>query len=120
LEIKELSAKFSTDIIGSTAYGLNVNSFNNPDAEFRKYGRKIFEITIIRGFEFFAIFFVPSIIPAAGIKVFNKESTKFLRNVFSETLTQRAKSGIKRNDLIDLLIELKKTHGDQDIEGFSK
>ncbi|KAK0072517.1 hypothetical protein PV325_011256 [Microctonus aethiopoides] len=37
LELKEISAKFTTDMIATTAYGLKVNSLNNPDAEFRKH-----------------------------------------------------------------------------------
>ncbi|KAL6418463.1 hypothetical protein ACFW04_012069 [Cataglyphis niger] len=37
IEVRELAAKFTTDVIGSTAYGLDVNSFKDPNAEFRKY-----------------------------------------------------------------------------------
>ncbi|XP_071580573.1 cytochrome P450 6k1-like isoform X1 [Temnothorax nylanderi] len=118
MEIKELAAKFTTDIIGTTAYGLNVNSLNNPDAEFRKYGKMIFTFNIIRGFEFFAMFFLPNIVGMAGMKLFGKDATAFLRKVFWETMTQRMKSGGKRNDLIDILIELKRNHEDQDIGGF--
>lgn len=121
MEMKDLTAKFATDIIGSTAYGLNVNSLNNPDAEFRKYGRKVFEFDFVRGFEFLAMFFLPTIFRLAHMKVFGKETTTFLRNVFWETITERMKSGNKRNDLIDILIELKQTYGDQDVGGgFSK
>lgn len=119
IEIKDLAAKFTTDIIGTTAYGLNVNSLNNPDAEFRKYGQMIFNFNILRGFEFLAMFFFPSIVRFAGFKMFG-EANIFLRKVFWDVITQRMESGAKRNDLIDLLIELKETHKDQDIADFSK
>ncbi|XP_033212129.1 cytochrome P450 6k1-like isoform X2 [Belonocnema kinseyi] len=108
LEMKEICAKFTTDLIGSTAYGLKVNSLNNPDAEFRKCGRKIFTYNIRRAVELTSIFFKPEIVKPLGFKFFEKESTEFLRNVFWNTINQRMESGIKRNDLIDLLIELKK------------
>ncbi|XP_011689077.1 PREDICTED: cytochrome P450 6k1-like [Wasmannia auropunctata] len=117
LDIREVTAKFSTDIIGTTAYGLNVNSLNNPDAEFRRHGKKVFHIDFFRGYEMLAMFFLPGIFRLAGWKVFGKESTVFLRNALWETLIQRTESGIKRNDLIDVLIELRKTYGDQDIGG---
>lgn len=120
LDVKELAAKFTTDVIGSTAYGLNVNSLNNPDAEFRKYGKKMFQYDFFRGFEILAVFFMPNIVRLAGIKMFGKQSTDFLRKAFWETMLQRMESGQKRNDLIDTLIELKKTHSNQDVEGFSK
>ncbi|XP_014481573.1 PREDICTED: cytochrome P450 6k1-like [Dinoponera quadriceps] len=118
IEVKELAAKFTTDIIGSTAYGLNVNSLNNPNAEFRKYGKKIFEYNFFRGFEIMAVFFLPNLVRLTGIKMFGKESSNFLRKAFWETMLQRMKSGKKRNDLIDILIEIKETHSDQNIEGF--
>lgn len=120
IEVRELAAKFTTDVIGSTAYGLDVNSFKDPDAEFRKYGKMIFQYDTIRGLEMLAIFFLPSIVRLTRVKLFGKEPTIFLRKVFWETITQRMESGIKRNDLIDILLELKKNYGDQDYNGFSK
>lgn len=118
IEVRELSAKFTTDVIGSTAYGLDVNSFKDPNAEFRKYGKMIFQYDTIRGLEMLAIFFLPSIVRMTRIKMFGKKPTNFMRKVFWETITHRMKSGIKRNDLIDILLELKKNHGDQDYYGF--
>jgi len=112
IEVRDLTARFTTDIIGSTAYGLDVNSFKDPDAEFRKYGRMIFQYDAIRGFEMLAIFFLPHIVRLAKIKMFGKEPTDFLRKVFWETLRQRMESGVKRNDLIDILIELKNNNNE--------
>lgn len=120
MEIKDLTAKYGTDIIGTTAYGLNVNSLNNPDDEFRKHGKKIFNFNIIRGFEVLSIFFLPNIVRMASMKFFGKEATIFLRKVLWDTITLRMESGEKRNDLIDILVEQKKTYGDQDLGGFSK
>ena len=119
IEVRDLTARFATDIIGSTAYGLDVNSFEDPDAEFRRYGKMIFHYTTIRGLEMLSIFFLPTVVRLAQIKMFGKQPTDFLRKVFWETLTQREKSGIKRNDLIDILIELKNSN-DQDLKDFSK
>lgn len=120
IDMKDLSAKFTTDMIGTTAYGLNVNSLNNPNAEFRKYGKMIFDYGYIRGFEMLAAFFFPNITRWANTKTFGKDSSNFLRKAFWETMNQRIESGMKRNDLIDILIDLKKNYGHQNIEGFSK
>ncbi|XP_012224508.2 cytochrome P450 6k1 [Linepithema humile] len=117
LETKDLAAKFATDMIGVTAYGLNVNSLNNPDAEFRRHGKKIFEYSYIRGFEMLSIFFFPSLVRWTRMRVFGKDSSVFLRKAFWDTLLQRIESGTKRHDLIDILIELKKNHVDQDLNG---
>lgn len=45
IEAKEFAARFTTDIISSAAFGIQTNSLKNPDAIFRKMGKKIFEPT---------------------------------------------------------------------------
>lgn len=41
VEVRELAARYTTDIIASVAFGIEVNTIDNPDAEFRRYGRKV-------------------------------------------------------------------------------
>lgn len=119
LEMKDLCASLMTDMVGSTAFGLRVNSLHNSKAPFREIGRKIFSTNMFRGMEFLTIFFMPHLTKYTGAKFFGKESSLFLRNVFWEVINHRIQSGEKRNDLIDLLIELKqKYEAEGDLGGF--
>ncbi|KZC14180.1 PREDICTED: cytochrome P450 6k1-like [Dufourea novaeangliae] len=119
MEVKDLCANFTTDMIGSTAFGLRVNSLKDNNAPFRQFGRKIFEYNAFRGFEFLTIFFMPHLTKYTGAKFFGKETSTFLRSVFWDVINQRIQSGEKRNDLIDLLIELKRNHESEgDLDGF--
>ncbi|KAK2585576.1 hypothetical protein KPH14_010210 [Odynerus spinipes] len=86
MDVKEMCAKFTTDLIATTAFGIRTNSLSNPDAEFRKYGKKVFEYNISRGFEFLSIFFIPGIVKYTGAKFFGKEVSTFLRSVFWQDL----------------------------------
>lgn len=119
VEIKEFCIKFTTDLIASTAYGLEVNAFKDPNAEFCKYSKMLFRFSIIRAYEMLAIFFMPKVVCLTGLKMFGEEPTKFLRKVFWETITARIKSGEKRYDLIDMLIELKQ-NPDNTLKDFCK
>lgn len=48
LDVTEIMAKFSTDVIGSCAFGVEANSLKDPNAEFRRMGRAVFEISRFR------------------------------------------------------------------------
>lgn len=119
MEMKDLCANFTTDMIATTAYGLRINSINNPETIFRKYGRQMFTFNAARAFELLSIFFIPKAVPWLGCKFFGADSTKFLQSAFWDTINHRMETGAKRNDLIDLLIELKQKHQDSgDLGGF--
>lgn len=118
IELKDLTASFTTDLIATTAFGLNMNSLKDPNTDFRVYGRWIFDYNIKRALDFFLIFFFPNLTKYLSIKFFGK-ATNSLRNIFWRVINQRIESNIKRNDLIDCLIELKEKHkNDENFEGF--
>src|ERR1700744_881767 len=43
LEIKNYCARYTTDIIGSCAFGIECNTLNDKNALLREMGRKLFE-----------------------------------------------------------------------------
>ncbi|XP_053966373.1 cytochrome P450 6g1-like [Anastrepha ludens] len=107
-EIKEICALFTTDVIASIAFGVQANSFKNPNAEFRKQGRKMMEFTLGRAFNFFIAFFYPNWVTTMKVKLFTPQFSLFIRRTISHVITEREKSGLTRNDLIDVLVSLKK------------
>jgi len=120
IEVKDISSRLTIDIISRTTYGLDVNTFKNPNLDFLKYSKKIFTNSYLRALEILAMFFLPNIARIARLKLFGTEATAFLRKFFWETLTRRMESGEKRHDLINILIELKKNNHDHKIEDFGK
>lgn len=109
LEMKELAALYSTDVIASCAFGVEANSLENPDGEFRKAGKTIFEMTWWRSLELPAFFMMPQVMKFFGFQTFSKFGSEFIRGSITDVIDARVKNGNKRNDLIDTLIELKKS-----------
>ncbi|KAH8271610.1 hypothetical protein KR018_011053, partial [Drosophila ironensis] len=109
LEAKELCALFTTDVIASVAYGVRANSFTDPNRQFRKHGRDIFDFKLLRAAEFLLVFFLPHWLPFFGFKVVPPEATRFLRDTINYVLAERERSGKTRNDLIDILIEFRRS-----------
>jgi cytochrome P450 family 6 len=117
LEVKETTAKYATDVISSCAFGIESNSLKDPNAEFREFGRKVFNFTRYRTLEVLGLFFVPSLISFINGSFFTKQTTKFLRKVFWDTICYREKNRITREDFLDLLIQLKnKGHIDSEVK----
>jgi cytochrome P450 family 6 len=60
-QTKIITSKFAADAVAICAYGLRQNSFENPDTEFRKYGRKFLEHTLWRGIEQTLVILAPKV-----------------------------------------------------------
>lgn len=106
IDIRELCAKFTTDVIGSCAFGLNMNSLGDEDSEFRKMGRKIFTPTwkgILRFRLREASSFIYNLV---GPFLQQRERTEFFINSIRQTINHRKKNNIVRHDFIDVLIDL--------------
>ncbi|CAD7086708.1 unnamed protein product [Hermetia illucens] len=109
LEMKEMCALYTTDVIASVAYGIQANSLKNPNGEFRSNGRKIFGFTRWKSFNVNLIFFNPVVAKMIRSRFFSDENEKFLKSAIYSALDIREKTGITRNDLIDILLSLKKS-----------
>jgi cytochrome P450 family 6 len=107
LEVKDILAKFSTDIIASFAFGVQCNCLRNPDAEFRKWGRKIFDVSIKTAIRDIVMFLEPTMASILKIPFVPQDVTHYFKNMVKETVEYREKNGVTRNDFIQLLIQLK-------------
>lgn len=110
LEIKDICARYTTDVIGSCAFGVECNSLKDPNSEFAIKGRTIF--TKARHSLLVQIFMVtcPEWAKKLNMKFFTDEVSDFFINLVRQTVQYRLSNNIKRNDFMDLLIELMDTN----------
>ncbi|XP_055591613.1 cytochrome P450 6g1-like [Uranotaenia lowii] len=106
-EFKELCARFTTDVIASTFFGIRANCLGDEGSEFRYYGRKIFEYGVQRGITMASFFFMPEWVPLLKFKLFPRDTEAFLKVIIEREISRREKSDEKRGDFIDSLIALK-------------
>lgn len=107
LEVKDILARFTTDIIGSCALGIQCNTLKNPDAEFREIGKRMFRgslwLTIKRVFSAAN----QNLARKLGVAFIDPIVSKFFFKTISETMKYREENNIKRNDFLQLLMQLK-------------
>ncbi|XP_026462806.1 cytochrome P450 6k1-like, partial [Ctenocephalides felis] len=108
VEFKDLAARYTTDIIASVAFGIDVNSVKNPDDEFRQIGKKIFQVSNYKDFIVKLLFHnCPELINLLRISIINADVYKFIMNIVQQIVTLREKKGVVRNDFMQMLIQLR-------------
>lgn len=105
LDARDLMARYTTDFIGACGFGLDADSLNEEDSEFRKLGAKIFEVTFkdaVKGIG-------KEMFPEAFKHVQYLDKIEGDVNALVENiLRQRNYQPSGRNDFIDLMLECQK------------
>lgn len=105
LEIKELMCRYTTDVIGTCAFGIECNSLKDPNTEFRRYGRKLFNDVHVPIWIMQAIW--KDLARKLHIKVLRDDVASFFMNVVRNTVNYREDNNITRSDFMDIMINLK-------------
>lgn len=109
VEMHDLLSRYTIDVIGTCAFGIECNSFRDPDNEFRRYGKIAFDklphsplvVYLMKAFRKYA--------NALGMKMLHEDVSSFFSNVVRDTIDYREKNNVVRNDFMDLLLKLKNT-----------
>jgi cytochrome P450 family 6 len=107
IEIKDILARYSTDIISSCAFGIESNSLKNPDAEFRQWGRKIFDLSILSSAVRNLNLLIPSFKRVMKLRGIDPEIAKYFISMVQDTVNFRQEKNIKRNDFMQMLIQIR-------------
>lgn len=81
VEMKDAVSRFTVDTIASCAFGLEANSFKNPDSEFRVQGRKIFKPSVWIIIQNMLAFTFPVVEKFVTVNVFSGRRWKRCENV---------------------------------------
>ncbi|XP_058820811.1 probable cytochrome P450 6a23 [Topomyia yanbarensis] len=112
LELKDLLARFTTDVIGICAFGIECNSMKDPNAQFRRMGRRHFEDPRNRMKDIMCMV-APRISRFLRLKQVIPELADFFTAVVRETIDYRVKNNVSRNDFMDLLIAMMKSENSE-------
>lgn len=106
-ELRDLVARLNTNIITSVAFGIEVDTINDPNHVMRQMGVKVFEPNMMAGLRFFTSFFTPKINAWFKFKFVNDEVESFFKSIIKDNVDYRENNNYQRSDLMQTLIQLK-------------
>ncbi|KAM7331603.1 hypothetical protein ACRRTK_008311 [Alexandromys fortis] len=117
LDIKEVLGAYSMDVITSTAFGVSVDSLNNPKNPFAEKTKKFFKIDFFDPLLLSIILF-PFLIPIyemLNVSMFPKDSIAFFKKFVSRMIENRLNSKQKhRVDFLQLMMNTQNNSEDKE------
>ncbi|XP_067627256.1 cytochrome P450 6a9-like [Eurosta solidaginis] len=105
---KDMMACFTTDVIGNCAFGIECNSLQDPNAEFRVMGRKIIGSrrhgALINAF----INSFPNLARRLRMAIMPQDITDFFLRVVRQNVEYRERNCVHANDFMSILMDLNK------------
>nr|AEL88547.1 cytochrome P450 CYP6DJ2v1 [Dendroctonus rhizophagus]UUB32644.1 cytochrome P450 CYP6DJ2 [Dendroctonus rhizophagus] len=114
MDIKDVVAMFTTDVISCVAFGLDAGSFNPHEAKFRLIGRKFFESNLKTKMHLIIGRINVKVAQFLGMRVIPDFLTNFFTEVIAENARFRQENNVRKADLMQLLLDLYESSKGQD------
>lgn len=106
VEIKNISTRYTIDVISSAAFGLENHSLQNKDAEILKIADDVFNIKGIKIFKFFFLETFQKFSKFFHLKTLQPDIANYFMNVIRSAVDYRVTNKVQRPDFLNLLIQL--------------
>ncbi|XP_058449767.1 probable cytochrome P450 9f2 [Malaya genurostris] len=108
-EMKDTFSRFGNDVIATVAFGIEVNSLKDPENDFYVKVKQMLNFQSIWVIlKVFLVRCAPKLSQRLGIDFANKNSTNYFKKMILNNMHQREVHGIVRNDMIHMLMEVRK------------
>lgn len=110
VDVPDLMTRFTTDVIGSCAFGVNPDSIRNLDSPFLKMAQKALEPSRSRLLKRYTRTFFPTLFKMLNLTSYSKEMESFFTRIIKQVLDERRNTGVERHDFLQLMLNVQKTH----------
>ncbi|CAG9805403.1 unnamed protein product [Chironomus riparius] len=115
-DARELSAKYTTDVVSNCIFGVDAESFTKENAKIREMGKKLFssspwifiKMILIESFKFLKRFI--------KIQFTEIEIQQFFVDLMKQALKYRDENNIQREDFLDYIIQLRNKKNISELE----
>lgn len=108
VDVPKLMSRFTTDVIGSCAFGVDPGSLKNPDSPFLAMSQKMFRADRATVLKRYCRTFFPRLFKFLNLRTYSWEVEKFFTNIINQVLHERRNMGVQRNDFIQLMLNVQR------------
>lgn len=119
-EVRDICSRFTMNIIASTAFGIEIDCFANPNEDFLRHGRKFFELSLNNVLRQLLSSVAPGLMKALKIRLFDKEMADFMITMVEQNLKHREEQQVVRKDFFQLLVQIRNGGVERDGEWATK
>ncbi|XP_013101426.2 probable cytochrome P450 9f2 [Stomoxys calcitrans] len=105
LDMRDFTTRLTNDIIASTAFGLQINSYRDRDNEFYDKARKAINFSTLQQMKIMFIMLMPKVAEFFKIEFFERSYTDYFMRLVLDAMKYRQEHNIHRPDMINLLME---------------
>lgn len=106
-DIKDINNRYAIDIIASVIFGVEIDSFKDPDNIFRKAISGVTSNSIIDNIRAASAFLCPSLARMFKILRIPDKTQDFIMKMVKDVVEYREKNNFVRKDLMQMLIQLR-------------
>ncbi|XP_076642975.1 putative cytochrome P450 6a14 [Halictus rubicundus] len=107
IEVKQMFSRFTMDVIGSCAFGIDMSGEGEKESEFRRMGNRIFDSSIETTLRLKTRLFWPELYDLLGYVVPEKTLVTFFTKTVMDMIKYRKEHSIYRPDFLNALIEFR-------------
>lgn len=109
VDIRDLASNITVNFITSVAFGIDSNSIDNPNSEFRECSRKLSAPGLRNGLRLAVMFVVPALMKYMPFfKCVDQDVEDFIFSVVKQNLKLREENKVVRKDFFQLLVQVNK------------
>ncbi|CAH2105998.1 unnamed protein product [Euphydryas editha] len=108
IDIKDLTSRYTNDVIFSCAFGLQVDSHSERENQFYKVGKMATTFSFRQAILYYLGAALPWLVKILNLRFYSNTTKEFFTNIVLNTMKDRESQKIMRPDMIQILMDLKK------------
>ena len=111
IELRDVCGRYTMDVVAAAAFGVESHNFENKDSTFAVMGRRMQDrLSGFVLFQFIVLFLFPKLFKILKFSFFDKSVVGFFNQVLNKSIEHREKTGEKRQDFLQLMLDAKAGH----------